>query len=105
MLRRRKLSTQTLAVLQGLSVRPTTWRHGYDLTRELGLKSGTLYPLLMRLTDEGLLESEWQAPARPGLPARHAYRITPAGMAAAVAAAAQRDDLRSDPDDGGLLPA
>lgn len=105
MTRRRKLSSQTLAVLEGLSVRPAAWRHGYDLTRELGLKSGTLYPLLMRLTDEGLLESEWQAPARPGLPARHAYRITPAGMAAAVATATTRDETHRDTNGGGLRPA
>lgn len=104
MVRRRKLSAQTVAVLRGLSARPTEWRHGYDLSQELGLKSGTLYPLLMRLTDAGLLESEWQAPARPGLPARHAYRITLAGMAA-ILAASQGEESRGASDAAGLLPA
>jgi DNA-binding PadR family transcriptional regulator len=100
MSRRTKLSPQTLTLLNGLAARITEWRYGYDLTRELGLKSGTLYPLLMRLTDEGLLESEWRPAVRPGLPARHAYRITAAGIAAALAAAKAGDA----PENGGLLP-
>jgi PadR family transcriptional regulator PadR len=55
------------------------WRHGYDLMKETGLGSGTLYPLLMRMSDQGLVEAEWREPARPGRPARHAYRLTAAG--------------------------
>ena len=83
MVRRRKPSDQTLAVLQALLSRPADWRYGYDLTKETGLKSGTLYPVLMRLEDQGLLESEWQEPARQGAPARHAYRLTRKGIATA----------------------
>jgi DNA-binding PadR family transcriptional regulator len=55
------------------------WRHGYDLCREAGIKSGTLYPLLMRLAAQGYLEAEWQTPREPGRPARHAYRLTETG--------------------------
>lgn len=76
--------------------RPAEWRHGYDLAKAAGIRSGTLYPLLIRLTDEGLLESEWQSAARPGLPARHAYRLTPAGIAfahACIAASAASPGL------------
>lgn len=68
-------------MLAALLVRPQRWRHGYDLARETDLKSGTLYPLLIRLSEHGLLESEWQA-ERGGAP-RHAYRLTPAGLAVA----------------------
>lgn len=85
MKRHRKPSGQTIAVLNALLCRPTEWRYGYDLTKEIGVQSGTLYPALMRLADEGLLESEWHAPSRPGAPARHAYRLTRAGIAAAHA--------------------
>jgi DNA-binding PadR family transcriptional regulator len=81
MVRRRKPSPQTVSLFLAMLSRPAEWRYGYDLTREVGIRSGTLYPLLMRLTDEGLLEAEWQAAARPGLPARHAYRLTPTGIA------------------------
>ena len=48
-----------------------------------GLRSGTLYPLLIRLEAQGLLEAEWQPPAAPGRPPRHAYRLTAAGLARA----------------------
>jgi DNA-binding PadR family transcriptional regulator len=71
-------------VLAALSAQRTDWRHGYDLMKQTGLSSGTLYPLLMRMTDKGLVESEWREPAIPGRPARHAYRLTAAGVALAI---------------------
>lgn len=52
--------------------------------KETGLSSGTLYPLLMRMTDQGLVEAEWREPAQPGRPPRHAYRLTAAGFALAL---------------------
>ena len=48
------------------------WRHGYDLMKATGLFSGTRYPLLMRMTEQGLVEAEWLEPAQTGRPARHA---------------------------------
>lgn len=81
MARRPNLSRQTGALLAALLDTPLRWRHGYDLSRETGLKSGTLYPILMRLSDQGLLESQWQEPERPGRPPRHAYRLTSEGRA------------------------
>ena len=88
MVRRRKPSGQAVRLLKALLARPGAWRHGYELSRETGLKSGTLYPLLIRLTNEGLLEAEWQPAERPGLPARHAYRLTSEGGASARASIA-----------------
>jgi DNA-binding PadR family transcriptional regulator len=82
--------------------RPREWRYGYDLAKEVGLQSGTLYPLLMRLTDEGMLESEWLPPARGGAPARHAYRLTNTGLAFANAFIESRDGPSRDM---GLAPA
>ena len=76
-----------LTLLEALSAQPRDWRHGYDLMKETGLLSGTLYPLLMRMTDQALVEAEWRDPAQPGRPARHAYRLTAAGLALARAAA------------------
>jgi PadR family transcriptional regulator, regulatory protein PadR len=63
--------------------RPQAWRHGYDLSKATGLRSGTLYPLLMRLSEQGLLEQCWQEAGRPGLPPRHVYRLTASGLALA----------------------
>jgi PadR family transcriptional regulator, regulatory protein PadR len=76
-------SRQTRALLAALVDRSQLWRHGYDLSRETGLRSGTLYPLLMRLSEQGFLESRWQEAARPGLPPRHVYRLTARGIALA----------------------
>jgi len=85
MKRRRKLSKQAVKLLQAFLAQRVEWRHGYDLAKEIGLQSGTLYPLLIRLTEGGLLESEWQPAAKQGLPARHAYRLTQKGLAVAHA--------------------
>ena len=76
-------SRQTRALLAALLERSCAWRHGYDLAKETGLRSGTLYPLLMRLSEQGLLESRWQEAERAGLPPRHVYRLTAAGLALA----------------------
>ena len=74
-------SPQTRALLAALLNRAQTWRHGYDLSKQTGLRSGTLYPLLIRLTDQGLLEARWEDPGRTGLPPRHVYRLTGSGIA------------------------
>jgi len=63
------------ADLAGLMQHPRTWMYGYELSKPTGLKSGTLYPLLMRLSDQGLLEDRWRGPLRPGRPPRHVCRL------------------------------
>jgi DNA-binding PadR family transcriptional regulator len=85
---RSEFSPQTLSVLAALSDRPSEWHHGYEVARVTGLKSGTLYPILIRLADWGLLEAEWQDEPAPGRPRRHLYRLTAPGLAAAGAARA-----------------
>jgi len=74
-----RLSPQTLRVLERFAERPTAWRYGYELSRETGLKAGTLYPILMRLAKFSLLEAKW-IPTEDGVPPRHTYRLTPNGM-------------------------
>jgi PadR family transcriptional regulator PadR len=93
------ISRQTCALLTVLLEQPQAWRYGYDLTKQTGLKSGTLYPLLMRLSDQGLLDSEWRQPLQPGRPPRHAYRLTDAGAALARQRTA---DSRTPVDSAGL---
>ncbi len=87
MARAQNISPQTRRALAALAHQPQAWRYGYDLSRETGLKSGTLYPLLIRLTDQGLLESEWRPSLEPGRPPRHAYRLTSSGIALAASQA------------------
>lgn len=78
--RSRKLSPQTFAVLAALADRPADWLYGLELAKLTSLKSGTLYPILIRLADRALLESRWLEPTERGRPPRHAYRITAAGL-------------------------
>ena len=91
MSRRPHTSKQARHVLEALLARPEAWRHGYDLLQQTRLKSGTLYPLLMRLADDGLLESEWRSPVPPARIPRHVYRLTPAGRAFARSMLAEAD--------------
>lgn len=81
MARTRNISAQTRAVLAILAAQSGVWRYGYELTRLMGLKSGTLYPLLGRLKEQDLLEDRWTPSDEPGRPARHAYRLTRRGLA------------------------
>jgi DNA-binding PadR family transcriptional regulator len=74
-----RMSPQTVLVLDAFLEQSEDWKYGYDLSRITGLKSGTLYPILMRLAEHKLLETEWEQ-SEPGRPARHMYRFTPEGL-------------------------
>lgn len=82
-------SAQTLAVLAELAATPAQWRHGYGIARDTGLKSGTLYPVLIRLANRGLVEATWEDEQPAGRPRRHLYRLTAEGRAAAAQALVQ----------------
>jgi len=83
MTRRRNISKQTRLILKTLAADPAKWWYGYELCKQTLLKSGTLYPILMRLSDQKFLISEWRDPERPGKPPRHVYRLTTTGLALA----------------------
>ena len=76
---RLRRSPQTSLVLSELIQTPQEWRYGYDLSRLTGLKSGTLYPILMRLAEHRLLETSWET-VEPGRPPRHLYKLTADGL-------------------------
>ena len=80
MRRVRRPSASTQALLAVLAQQPRVWRYGYELSRLADLQSGTLYPILMRLCDRGVLESKWQPSREEGRPPRHMYRLTSAGV-------------------------
>jgi DNA-binding PadR family transcriptional regulator len=83
MARRSNISKQTRTALLALLERPQDWCYGYELMEWTGLASGTLYPMLIRLCDQGNLEARWVPSPHEGRPARHAYRLTPSGLALA----------------------
>jgi PadR family transcriptional regulator PadR len=80
MQRRRGPSPQMVAVLHALDERAGEHRHGYELCRALDLKAGTVYPLLIRLAERGLVETEWEQDPPQGRPARHLYRLSATGQ-------------------------
>jgi DNA-binding PadR family transcriptional regulator len=105
MTRTRRPSAQTTAVVLALAEQPTAWRYGYELCQQLGIKPGSLYPILMRLADRGLLETTWDTDVPAGRPPRHLYRLTGSGRALAtelaelaaaptIATATRRSDLK-----------
>jgi PadR family transcriptional regulator PadR len=77
--RSRRPSAQTLRVLGALLADPLVWRYGYELGAEVGLRSGSLYPILVRLADRDLLDAMWETGAPAGRPPRHLYRLTARG--------------------------
>ena len=71
-----------LLVLTLLEARP---RHGYDIGRlieeqsqgQIRFRIGSLYPILFRLEDRGLIAGRWME--KSGERRRRIYRLTPAG--------------------------
>jgi PadR family transcriptional regulator, regulatory protein PadR len=88
-----RLSPQTLKVLEVFFEEPREWRYGYDISRVTGLKSGSLYPILMRLADRKLLETSWET-NEAGKPPRHLYRLTPDGLQLAREHGPKRSPMR-----------
>ena len=77
-----RLSPQTIQVFDAFLRAPSGWRYGYDISRDTGLKSGTLYPILIRLAGHKLLETCWET-TEAGKPPRHMYRLTREGLRSA----------------------
>ncbi|WP_349880926.1 PadR family transcriptional regulator [Micromonospora sp. HUAS YX12] len=67
-------------MLAALAQAGDDWSHGYDLCRSLDLRAGTVYPILIRLADRGLVETSWETDPPRGRPARHLYRLSTAGV-------------------------
>jgi PadR family transcriptional regulator PadR len=95
MVRSRRPSAQTVLVLNALVNDPAAWRYGYELGRQVGLQAGSLYPILIRLRDRGLLEATWEEDPSPGRPPRHLYRLTGDGVRWAAELAAEPSPARA----------
>lgn len=97
-----RISSAQLAVLRVFADQPEVERHGYELLKVTGLCSGTLYAMLHRWMQAGLLDSRWEpfAEVAPGRPRRGYYRLSAAGLALAqerLGAAAEQRPLRRQP--------
>ncbi len=82
-------SPQTHAVLRALLDAHPGSVHGYQLSKATALRSGTLYPILQRLHEQGYLQAEWEPSTQPGRPPRHAYTLTDRGLTLAREATAR----------------
>lgn len=82
MSKERKLSLSGISVLFFMKGKgePVS---GAEITRELDIGSGTLYPLLANLTQKGFLKAAWEngSAAELGRPLNHFYELTPVGAA------------------------
>jgi DNA-binding PadR family transcriptional regulator len=73
------LTFPTALVLQAIA---SGHHYGFDVMDATGLPSGTVYPVLRRLEDEGFVRSRWEKPALAQAerrPARRYYEIQAAG--------------------------
>ncbi len=69
-----------LGLRQGLA-------HGFDIIDATGLRSGTVYPILRRLEEVGLVRSRWERAPRAreeGRPPRRYYQLTATGAEAVL---------------------
>jgi DNA-binding PadR family transcriptional regulator len=64
-----------LSVLAALGAEPAAWQHGYRIAKDTGLKSGALYPILIRLSGRGLVEARWDGVRFRGTPEGYMYRV------------------------------
>ncbi len=77
-----KLTGPLERVLRVMITDPAAPHYGYDLMKAAKLPSGTLYPMLARLQQDGLVDSEWEAQREDtgGRPPRKYYRLTAEGL-------------------------
>jgi DNA-binding PadR family transcriptional regulator len=89
-----RLRFGTVAILHAIA---SGNEFGFDIMHATGLTSGTVYPALDKLEDQGLLRSRWEDPRiarREGRPPRRYFRLTSAGAAALSAALERHKSLR-----------
>ncbi|MFF0458500.1 PadR family transcriptional regulator [Nocardia africana] len=75
-----RITGPLVMVLDKLLDSPRDAFYGYDLSKSTGIKSGTLYPLLVRLEEAGWLESGWEQTEVEGRPRRRFYKLTVEGL-------------------------
>jgi PadR family transcriptional regulator, regulatory protein PadR len=87
-----RMTKQTTRLLEVLLSDPGRRWYGLELMDRAELRSGTTYPLLHRLQEEGWLSSARERidPSQEGRPRRRLYQLTGLGQAAAREAIERR---------------
>lgn len=81
-----RMTYATAAVLTALAA---GLEYGFDIAAATGLRRGTVYPILRRLEEAGMVTGRWEAhetSRQEGRPPRRYYQLTAAGDAMADAA-------------------
>jgi PadR family transcriptional regulator, regulatory protein PadR len=70
-----------IKVIDALLNDPTEQHWGYELSRQSGIRSGVLYPILRRMLEQGWLEDGWEeaGAASRKRPPRRYYKLTGEG--------------------------
>lgn len=78
-----KRTAALISVASVLIEDPEARHYGYELSQNVGIRSGVLYPILRRLHAEGWLEDCWESPPNhEGRPPRRYYELTNEGRLA-----------------------
>lgn len=91
-------------VAMALLDKPADRHWGYELSKQTGVRSGVLYPMLTRMLDEGWVEDGWEDPTTirdKRLPRRY-YELTNEGR---LALGAVLRDASHDARFAGIIPA
>lgn len=80
-----RVTTTVASVLRVFLEDVNEKRYGFELMREAGLASGTLYPILARLERAGWITGQMESidPAQEGRPPRRFYLLTGEGAESA----------------------
>jgi DNA-binding PadR family transcriptional regulator len=101
----RPLSSATALVLDALD---RGCHHGFDILDATGLPSGTVYPILRRLEQDGLARSRWESSKiaqQEQRPPRRYYTLTTTGLTLVAEARARFPILSGAPARGRLRRA
>jgi PadR family transcriptional regulator, regulatory protein PadR len=82
---KRRMTGPTQRVLRALLERAGDEQYGMEIADRAELAPGTTYPILMRLRQDGWVESRWERvdPETVRRPARHYFRLTSLGATSA----------------------
>lgn len=94
--RNRRLSNETAGVLEIFRSDPGRTLFGLEVIRLAGIASGSLYPILHRLEERGLLKSSWE-PLEDAIAAKRRPRRMYSFNAAAAELAEELLDERRAP--------
>jgi DNA-binding PadR family transcriptional regulator len=80
-----RMTMPVILILSAILQRPDEEWYGLELSELADLKSGTIYPALLRLEEAGWLESRWEEvdPSEVKRPRRRLYRLTGVGQTVA----------------------